>query len=135
MTERDMTNRDATDYAGLSLRAQRVASVSLIALIAMMLLTTGVMPSGGRAPNWVVGLLLSTPLLTVLPWVLRGSVTAHVWASFISLLYFGIAVTNLFLPRRGLFDGIELLLSIALFTATLLFARWRSRALRAVHER
>ena len=121
----------STDYAALSRRTLYIASASLIGLILMLLLTTGVVPSGGRAPNWTVGLLLSAPLLLLLPWVVRGAVAAHVWTSFVSLLYFGIAVTNLFLPRRGVADWIELLLSIALFLSTMLFARWRSRALRA----
>lgn len=126
----DSAMNDGTDYAGLARRVLPVAGVSLVGLVVMMLLTTAVLPSGGRAPNLTVGLLLSLPLLVVLPWVVRGVVAAHIWASFVSLLYFGIAVTSLFLPRGGIADWIELLLSIVLFSSTLLFARWRSRALR-----
>ncbi len=123
-----------TDYQTLSARAQWIATGALVGLLLMMVLTTMVMPTGGRAPNWQVGMLLSLPLLVVMPWLLRGSVTAHIWAGFLSLFYFGIAVTNLFLPRGGLSDWIELLLSITLFTATMLYARWRSRAQRSLQE-
>lgn len=122
------------DCAVLQRGALQVARFSLLGLLAMMVLTTVVVPSGGRAPNWTICALVSTPLLLLLWGVLRGSVTAHIWASFVSLLYFTLAVINLFSPRRSLFDGFELLLSIALFVAAMLYARWRSRALRAATE-
>lgn len=119
-----------SDYAVLSRYALRIASGSQIGLLVMMMVTTALLPSGGREPNWIVGLLLSTPLLVLLPGVLRGVVSTHIWASFVAMLYFAIAVTNLFLPRRTLFDGVELLLSLTLFTSAMLFVRWHSRARR-----
>ncbi len=122
------------NYAQLSRRALWVTRASLIGLLVLMVLTTVVVPSGGRAPNWIICLLLSAPLLVVLPGVVRGAVAAHIWASFVSMFYFIVAVTNLFLPRRSLFDGLELLLSMTLFVAAMLFARWRSRALRVASE-
>ncbi len=125
------------DYSTLSRCALRVAIGSHVGLLLMMVLTTVVIPSGGRAPNWTVGLLLSVPLLGLLPGVVRGGFTTHIWTSFVAMLYFAIAVTNLFLPRGALSDWIELVLSVALFTSTMLFVRWRSRARRGtavVHE-
>jgi len=119
------------DYVTLSRRALRVACISHLGLLLMMVLTTVVIPSGGRAPNVTMALLLSAPLLVLLPWVLRGNINAHIWTSFVSMLYFAIAVTNLFMPRRSLADGVELLLSIALFSATMLYVRWSSRARRS----
>ena len=122
------------DYSTLGRYALRMATAAQIGLIAMMLVTTVVVPSGGRAPNWTVGLMLSLPLLVLLPGVARGIVSTHIWASFVSMLYFAIAVTNLFLPRRSVFDIVELLLASTLFTTAMLYARWRSRELRTSHQ-
>lgn len=119
------------DYQTLSRYTLRVAGASHIGLLLMMVLTTVVIPSGGRAPNWIVGLLLSLPLLVLLPGVLRGVFTTHIWTSFVAMLYFAIAVTNLFLPRRAFSDWVELVLSVVLFTSTMLFVRWCSRARRS----
>ena len=118
------------DDAKLSRRALALAVGSLIGLLAMIVLTTAVLPSGGRAPNLTVCLLLSLPLAGLLPGVVRASITAHIWTSFVAMLYFAIAVTNLFMPRRAPTDWVELVLSVLLFTTTMMFVRWHSRARR-----
>src|SRR5690606_35865289 len=108
--------------------------VGYLGLLLAQVLATLVIPSGGRAPNATIWLLASAPLLILLPGVWRGRVRAHAWLGFVSLLYFLLAVANLATPRRSLLDGVELLLSILLFTASLFYVRWRSRALRSFPE-
>lgn len=104
---------------------------SYLGLLLAQVLATLVIPSGGREPNVTIWLLVSAPLLVLLPGVWRGGVKAHAWLSFVSLIYFTFAVNNLAVPRRSLLDGVELLLSIVLFSASMLYVRWHSRALRS----
>jgi uncharacterized membrane protein len=104
------------------------ALLSTLVLLAAIALQTLIIPSHDRAPNVVVWLALSLPLLVFLPALLRrGGVRSHAWLSFVSLLYFAQAVTSLFAGVRPL-NIVELLASVALFTCTLLFVRWRARA-------
>lgn len=117
-------------YARLARLCSRVVWGSYLGLLLAIALATLVIPSGGRAPNATIWLILSVPLLIFLPGLWRGRVMTHAWLCFVSMLYFAIAVTNLAVPHWRLLDVAELLLSVALFGSTLMFVRWRSRALR-----
>jgi uncharacterized membrane protein len=117
-------------YARLARLCSRVVWGSYLGLLLAIALATLVIPSGGRAPNPTVWLILSVPLLIFLPGLWRGRVMTHAWLCFVSMLYFAMAVTNLAVPHWRLLDVVELMLSVALFGSALLFVRWRSRALR-----
>lgn len=93
-------------------------------------------PGRGREPSALIWVMQTLPLLVVLPGLLRGGVTAHAWLSFIAMLYFAAAVTNLPLtgesvPPLRLLDVLELILSVEIFVGAMFYVRWRSRALRA----
>jgi uncharacterized membrane protein len=114
-------------------RADWMRKGSLLALLAMLAaiaLQTLVAPSGNREPSVIIWLLFSVPLLIFVPGVWRGGLRSHAWLSFVSLLYFAGSVTALFAGLRFL-NILELIATIALFTCTLLFVRWRARADRA----
>nr|WP_240928499.1 DUF2069 domain-containing protein [Pseudomonas fulva] len=65
------------------------------------------------------------PLLLVLPGMVSGSARAHAWACFVVNIYFIKGVVAAFDPARALFGWLELLVSLGLFTAALLYVRWK----------
>jgi uncharacterized membrane protein len=121
----------ACDYAAWAARVRYGALLSTAVLLAIIAIDTLFAPSGGRAPNPVVWAALSLPLLIFVPGLWRGGLRSYAWLSFVSLLYFAQAVTALFVAQQRLLDRLDLLASVALFTCTLFFIRWRARAERA----
>ncbi|MDT8878202.1 DUF2069 domain-containing protein [Halomonas saccharevitans] len=71
------------------------------------------------------------PLVLFLPSIIARRPRGHAWLSFVSLLYFTQGVMVATLPGQGLRGGAEALVSLALFTGCMGYARFRSRQLRA----
>lgn len=107
------------------------ALLAVVLLLAAIAFQTLVTPSGGRSPNAIVWLVCSLPLAMFLPGLWRGGVRSYAWLSFVSLLYFAQSVTAVFGAALRPVDILSLCASVALFTCTLLFVRWRSRGERA----
>ncbi|CAI3796182.1 hypothetical protein GLGCALEP_01478 [Pseudomonas sp. MM221] len=80
-----------------------------------------------------VGVILAielVPLLLLLPGMLKGSARAHAWACFVVNIYFIKGVLAAFDPARAMFGWVEVLASLGLFIAGLLYVRWKFQ-----HER
>jgi uncharacterized membrane protein len=109
--------------------ARHLALASLAVLVgALTLETFGIarLQLLTRAVLWTVWVL---PLLLFLPGLLRGSWKSHLWLCFVVLVYFMMEVSELFDPRHGVADWIELVAIVVLFVASMLFSRWRQREL------
>ncbi len=65
------------------------------------------------------------PLLLLLPGMLMGSARAHAWTCFVVNIYFIKGVLAAFDPARALFGWVEVLASLGLFVAGLLYVRWK----------
>ena len=78
-----------------------------------------------------VELLIITllPLLIFIPGLIRERYKSLSMLCFVSLLYFVIAVTNLFAPNRIAFDIVELVLIVVMFSAAMMFSRWKQYSL------
>ncbi|WGV19068.1 DUF2069 domain-containing protein [Pseudomonas putida] len=70
------------------------------------------------------------PLLLLLPGMLAGSARAHAWTCFVVNIYFIKGVLAAFDPARAVFGWVEVLVSLGLFIAGLLYVRWKFQ-----HER
>ena len=129
-----MTTDTAVAPAALNARRaewmRRGTLLAILSLLATIAWQTLVSPSGNRQPNVVVWLALSLPLVILLPGLWKGGLRSHSWSSFVSLLYFAVAVTGFAAGARTAVV-LELVASVALFVCTLLFVRWRARADRA----
>ena len=80
-----------------------------------------------------VGVILAIeliPLLLLLPGMLLGSARAHAWTCFVVNIYFIKGVLAAFDPGRAVFGWAEVLISLGLFIAALLYVRWKFQ-----HER
>lgn len=102
----------------------------LLSITATRLLT----PVGAWNTNLMIWLVQSVPLLIFLPGLWRGGITSYAWLTFVSLIYFTAAVTNVFIPERQLGAAVDVALTVILFSSALLFIRWRARALRAAAQ-
>nr|WP_189657927.1 DUF2069 domain-containing protein [Pseudomonas sp. 51_B] len=65
------------------------------------------------------------PLLLLLPGMLLGSARAHAWVCFVVNIYFIKGVLAAFDPARAVFGWVEIVASLGLFIAGLLYVRWK----------
>jgi uncharacterized membrane protein len=69
-------------------------------------------------------------LVLFLPSIIGQRARGHAWLAFVSLLYFTQGVMLATLPEQGMRGVLEALVSLALFTGCMGYARFRSRQLR-----
>jgi uncharacterized membrane protein len=79
-------------------------------------------------------LLFLLPLLLFLPSLVARRPRGHAWLAFVSLLYFMIGVNVAILPGLGWLGWLIALAALALFGGSTLYARFRSRQLRAARD-
>jgi len=102
--------------------SRRITLLSYAALLAV-LITAWVADSPGMH-NLDLLLIQTVPLLIFLPGLLRSNSIAHLWMSFVLLLYVIKAVLYFSLGINVIFSAIESVASITLFTSTMLFVRY-----------
>lgn len=104
--------------------------LSLLALV----VTQGMDAWQRDAPLVIWGLWL-LPLLMFVPGLIRDRLRSVTWLSFVSLLYFILAVERVFAEPGSTRAILQLIAVIALFLCTMLYVRQRGRELRAAYER
>ncbi|PCF97640.1 DUF2069 domain-containing protein [Vreelandella nigrificans] len=77
--------------------------------------------------NWRPVVAFVLPLVLFLPSIIGQRARGHAWLAFVSLLYFTQGVMLATLPGQGLRGVSEALVSLALFTGCMAYARFRSR--------
>lgn len=83
-------------------------------------------------PRSLVLLFMVVPLLFPLRGILNGRPYTHAWASFLALFYFMHGVGEAWAGTDTAYLGLlEVLFSVMLFIGAILFARFRSRELKA----
>jgi len=80
--------------------------------------------------NWRPVVAFVLPLVLFLPSIIGRRARGHAWLAFVSLLYFTQGIMLATLPGQGLRGMLEALVSLALFTGCMAYARFRSRQLR-----
>jgi len=84
----------------------------------------------GETFNWRPVVAFVLPLVLFLPSIIGQRARGHAWLAFVSLLYFTQGVMLATLPGQGMRGVLEALVSLALFTGCMGYARFRSRQLR-----
>ncbi|PXX95345.1 DUF2069 domain-containing protein [Halomonas sp. LBP4] len=112
----------------LTERSRRLVLGSYVLLLLLMLYR-GVAVQSEVALGPLIAFVL--PLVLFLPSILGRRPRGHAWLAFVSLLYFTQGVMVATLPGQGLRGLLEALVSLALFTGCMGYARFRSRQLRA----
>lgn len=103
-----------------------VGYVSLIALLTLGGLQLQIESDAGLLPI----VLRVLPLILFLPSIVTRRPRGHAWLAFVSLLYFMQGVMIATLPNKAWLGLLEVAAALLLFTASMLFARWRGRQLR-----
>lgn len=107
-------------------RARMAVLASYVALIVLLLI--GGLQLQAQSDSGLLPLLVRVlPLALFLPTIVTCRPRGHVWLSFVSLLYFMQGIMIATLPGRSWLGMLEVLASLALFTSSMLYARWRSR--------
>ncbi len=73
--------------------------------------------------------LTLVPLLIFIPGMRKERYKSLSLLCFVTLFYFVVTVNNLFASNRSWFDIVELLLVIALYSASMMFSRWKQYSL------
>ena len=82
-------------------------------------------------PVALVLLVMVFPLLLPLRGLLHGRPYTHLWAGLLALLYFAHGLMEAYAnPAERLYAATEAVLALALFSAAMLYARWRSQEIK-----
>lgn len=108
------------------MRLMHLTSLFLLAALAILLVVWNQFFADLHgARTWVISGIELFPLLLVAPGMLLGSARVHAWACFVMNLYFIKGVLAWIDPARAWLGMLETLLSVTLFTTSLLYVRWR----------
>ncbi|MFB4393005.1 MULTISPECIES: DUF2069 domain-containing protein [unclassified Pseudomonas] len=119
------------DWLAPRLRVTRALALAcFFGLIALLAVNTLWFANLHGARVEVILAIELTPLLLLLPGMLKGSARAHAWTCFVVNIYFIKGVLAAFDPSRALFGWVEVLVSLGLFVSGLLYVRWKFQ-----HER
>jgi uncharacterized membrane protein len=74
---------------------------------------------------WIIYVISLLPLGLFIPGMLADSLRTLIWMGFVILLYFYNGIQNVSVSEPAAFDIAELVLSIVLFCASMMYARIR----------
>ena len=97
----------------------------------VVLLSQQVIDAWSLQLPWVIGLFKVLPLLLFLPGMLRDNLRSYIWLCFICLGYFMALVERLFAQPGSILAMVGMVAVVVLFTAAMLYVRWRAQELRA----
>ncbi|WP_372612727.1 DUF2069 domain-containing protein [Halomonas sp.] len=117
----------------LTARSRQLVLASYCALVVLMVYRGLLVQSDLSQLGPLVVFVL--PLVLFLPSIIGRRPRGHAWLAFVSLLYFSQGVMVATLPGQGLRGLLEAVVSLALFTGCMGYARFRSRQWRAGEHR
>lgn len=122
-----------TDVKVKQAKAVTIAAY-LVLLLSLGWSTFAGAPSSDEiAGNWLLtGLFLwtikSIPLLIFIPFLIKDTERVYGWLSYVSMLYFILAILLAFTPQSRIVGAIATLASTVLFVGCLLVIRWGKAA-------
>jgi uncharacterized membrane protein len=113
--------------------ARITLTISRYGLLLLLLIYT-VQTAAITPLNWTMLAIGTLPIVFMFRPVWRGEPMAHAWLCFLLLMYFLVAVQNMFASNRDVFDVLRLVLVVCVFLSSMMYVRWGSRARRAAEE-
>jgi len=108
--------------------AYNIALALYFIQIALIFFTTMWWVPTHKSPNYVIGFFVATPLIILLPWMLKRNIRAFIWLCFVQLGYFMPAVQHMFMYEQyGFMPFVETALVFVLFCVAMMFARWEQK--------
>lgn len=105
--------------------SRAVSLLSFLALAVLLLVWNLLFADLPGKLLWVIPAFQLAPLLLLAPGLILGNARAHAWTCFVVNLYFIQGVLAAFDPSKALFGWVQVLLSVSLFCAALMYTRWR----------
>ena len=127
-----MTARELPPQQALTnrIRIMRYATIAnWLGLLVYLTATSWLLQTDNVRPA-VTWSIQCVPLLLLVPGLVRGTVSTHLWACFMALVYFTQGVVAAFRPEMRIAGIIEVVLSLDLFVAAMLYARWEGMRIR-----
>jgi uncharacterized membrane protein len=78
-----------------------------------------------QSAPWIIYVISLLPLMIFIPGMLADKLRTLIWLGFVILLYFYNGVQNMAVPEPLTLDIVELVLTILLFCAAMVYARIR----------
>lgn len=110
---------------GKKLRIGRQLTWGSLILFLLVLLLNGLQST----LSWKLMIFTFIPLLILLPGLYVERYKTISMLCFVTLLYFIVTVNNLFSPNANVFDWVELVLLVVMFSAAMMFSRWKQYSL------
>lgn len=114
-----------------------VVLTSYIGLILILLAST--LASGGEhtegtsiAAPIILWIFKCLPLLIFIPGLISGSHKTASWLSYVTMIYFVLAVLLMFTSGSDIWGRLMPLATLILFTATMLYTRWKKEEEKAL---
>lgn len=109
-----------------------IAVSGYFGLIALILAWQGWLSPPRALPTSVALFILLVPLLFPLRGILYGKAYTFAWASFLSMIYFIHGIVEAYSsPEDRWLAVTEVVLSIAFYTGSMLYARYRGREIKS----
>ncbi len=106
---------------------------SYLGLLIVLLAST--LASGGEhtkdtsmAAPIVLWLFKCLPLLMFIPALIKGGQKTASWLSYVTMIYFILAVLLMFTSGADIWGGLMVLATSILFIATMMYTRWKKEA-------
>lgn len=108
-------------------------SLLVLSYLSLLLVLLGsTFASGGEhtadtsiAAPIVLWLFKCVPLLIFIPGLISGSHKTASWLSYVTMIYFVLAVLLMFTSGADIWGSLMSLVTLILFTATMLYTRWK----------
>ena len=81
----------------------------------------------------VIYFLCLFPLMIFIPVLISNNTRTLIWICFVILMYFAMAIDNLAGPAPKHLDWVELALTVILFNAAMMYARWKQALGSQIH--
>ncbi len=78
-----------------------------------------------QSAPWIIYVISLLPLAIFIPGMLADRLRTLIWMGFVVLLYFYNGIQNLSVPEPATLDIVELVLTVILFCAAMIYARIR----------
>mgnify|MGYP001101558444 CR=1 FL=1 len=112
-------------HLGKKLRIARQLTWGSFLLFLVVLLFNGL--TSGTPVSLMIFTFL--PLMILVPGLCKERYKTISMLCFVTLLYFVVAVNNLFAATASLYDVAELVLLVVLFSAAMMYSRWKQYSL------
>jgi uncharacterized membrane protein len=108
-------------------RARQLCLITSVLLLVLLSVGTLSIVNLDLTARMVLLVAQALPLLGFLPALWRGGYRAYLWLCFVLLMYFVMATVRVVAAEAVMAQYLELMCTVVLFCAAMLYGRWRAQ--------